>query len=183
MPAGIPRAVVPCHAGFLQEARTVFAGIDWTSHQFCVLDSEGTVLGEKPFRHSEEGVHDMIAWIPACSNGISAQISVAIELPPGSVVDTLLHRGFEIGSINPEQSDRLWDRFSTAEAKDDRRDAHILASAIRTDPHCFQMLSPLPAEQVALRERSRRAEELTEQRTKLATQIRQRLQQYFPPVP
>ena len=38
--------------------RTAFAGIDWgdSSHQVCVLDSEGTVLGEKAFAHSGEGL-------------------------------------------------------------------------------------------------------------------------------
>ncbi len=161
---------------------TAFAGIDWgdSSHQVCVLDSEGTVLGEKAFAHSGEGLRDMITWLLACVSCISAQIAVAIERPHGAVVDTLLNRGFQVGAINPKQSDRFRDRFSPAGAKDDRRDARVLASAIRTDPHCFRTLSPLPARQVALRECSRMTEDLTEQRTKLTNQIRQRLHEYFP---
>ncbi len=161
---------------------TAFAGIDWgdSSHQVCVLDSEGTVLGEKAFAHSGEGLRDMITWLLACVSCISAQVAVAIERPHGAVVDTLLNRGFQVGAINPKQSDRFRDRFSPAGAKDDRRDARVLASAIRTDPHCFRMLSPLPAEQVTLRECSRMTEDLTEQRTKLTNQIRQRLHEYFP---
>ena len=40
-------------------------------------------------------------------------------------------------SINPKQLDRFRDRYSPAGAKDDRRDAFVLADSLRTDPHCF----------------------------------------------
>ncbi len=47
-------------------------------------------------------------------------------------------------SINrwiPEQLDRYRDRFSPAGAKDDRRDARVLADALRTDPQALRKVS------------------------------------------
>src|SRR5204863_9464647 len=42
---------------------------------------------------------------------------------------------------NPKQLDRFRDRFTVAGAKDDRRDAHVLADSLRTDRHAFRRLS------------------------------------------
>ena len=159
-----------------------FAGIDWgsQSHQVCVLDSEGTVLGERAFDHSGEGLRQMLDWMLRCAGCTVAELGGAIEIPHGPVVDRLLARGFPTFSINPKQLDRFRDRFSPAGAKDDRRDAHVLADALRTDPACLRELDPLDAEIVQLREWSRMSEELTNQRTRLTHQVRAQLWRYFP---
>ena len=49
----------------------------------------------------------------------------------------MIDRGFALYAINPKQLDRLRDRFSVAGAKDDRRDAYVLADGVRTDRVCF----------------------------------------------
>lgn len=96
------------------------------------------------------------------------------------MVEALLDRGIVVFAINPKQLDRFRDRFSPAGAKDDRRDALVLASALRTDRHCFRRLVPLEPVVVELREWSRLAEELKEERTRLANRIRQQLWRYYP---
>jgi hypothetical protein len=48
-------------------------------------------------------------------------------------VETLMEQGFAVFSINPKQLDRFRDRYSPAGAKDDRRDAFVLADSLRTD--------------------------------------------------
>jgi hypothetical protein len=48
--------------------------------------------------------------------------------------------GFVVYTINPKQLDRLRDRFSVAGAKDDRRDAYVLAESVRTDRPLFRCL-------------------------------------------
>ena len=58
-------------------------------------------------------------------------------------------------------------RLSPAGAKDDRRDARVLASALRTDPHCLRRLDPTDPAIVELREWSRLGEELTRDRVRL----------------
>ena len=79
----------------------------------------------------------------------------------GPVVESLMERGFVVHSINPKQLDRFRDRFSPAGAKDDRRDARVLASALRTDPHCLRQLESTDPTIVELREWSRLSEDLT----------------------
>jgi len=98
----------------------------------------------KFFKHSGEGLAEMAAWLLSASGAASSsQIYVAIETPHGPVVETLIERGFTIHAINPKQMDRFRDRFTLAGAKDDSRDAEVMASALRTDPHCFRLLAAL----------------------------------------
>ena len=46
-----------------------------------------------------------------------------------AVVETLLERGCHVFALNPKQLDRFRDRHTVAGAKDDRRDAWVLADA------------------------------------------------------
>ena len=159
-----------------------FAGIDWgsQSHHACVLDAEGTVLGEQEFKHSGSGLGLLIDWILARTRTGPGQVRVAIEIPHGPVVDSLLDRGFPVHSIHPKQLDRFRDRFSPSGAKDDRRDARVLADAVRTDPHCLRELRALDSTLAQLREWSRMADDLTRERTRLANRIREQLWRYYP---
>src|SRR2546427_11026975 len=76
----------------------------------------------------------MADWLTPLADGEPARIAVAIEVPRGPVVETLLERGFHVFAINPKQLDRFRDRHSPAGAKDDRRDGFVLGDPPRTDP-------------------------------------------------
>ena len=108
----------------------------------CVLDVAGNVLGEREFEHGGAGLSQIADRLLSFAAGDEGEVSVAIETPRGPVVESLMERGFAAHSINPKQLDRFRDRFSPAGAKDDRRDARVLASALRTDPHCLRRLEP-----------------------------------------
>ena len=159
-----------------------FAGIDWGSqtHQVCVVDSAGAVLGERGFAHGGAGLAEMAAWIRASTDAAPHAVALAIETPHGPVVETMMERGFTVHSVNPKQLDRFRDRFSPAGAKDDRRDARTLADALRTDAHAFRRLDPAAPEIVELREWSRIADGLTGDRTRLVNRARQQLWRYYP---
>ena len=159
-----------------------FAGVDWGSqtHQACVLDTTGKVLGERAFEHGGQGLSDMADWLCSFAAGEAGAVGVAVETPRGPVVESLMERGFAVHSINPKQLDRFRDRFSPAGAKDDRRDARVLASALRTDPHCLRRLEPTDPVIVELREWSRISEDLTRERTRLANRVREQLWRYYP---
>ena len=73
---------------------------------------------------------------------------------------TLLERGLEVHAINPKQMDRFRDRFTMAGAKDDSRDAEVMASSLRTDPRCFRSLAVADPIVIELREWSRMADDL-----------------------
>ena len=159
-----------------------WVGIDlgWKEHQVCLLDGRGHLKGQRSFAHSGVGVAALCAWLVEQSHATPAQIAVAIEVPHGAVVETLLERGFLVFAINPKQLDRFRDRFSVAGAKDDARDAYVLAHSLRTDAHCFRQLAldhPLVLE---LREWSRLAEELTQDRGRLTNRLRDHLRRYYP---
>ena len=96
------------------------------------------------------------------------------------MVESLKERGFEVHSINPKQLDRFRDRLPPSGAKDDRRDARVLASALRTDAHCLRRLKPTDPTIVALREWSRLSEDLTRERVRLANRMREQLWRYYP---
>jgi transposase len=91
-----------------------------------------------------------------------------------------LERGFCVYGINPKQLDRFRDRFTVAGAKDDRRDAHVLADSLRTDRHAFRRLSNDEPVIVQLREWSRMTDDLQQERTRLASRMREQLWRYYP---
>src|SRR4029079_3423539 len=170
-----------------------FAGIDWGSatHQACLLDEAGTVVGERAFAHGGAGLAALCDWLMSMA-GDPGTVAVAIEVPHGPVVDALLDRGFAVHAINPKQLERLRDRVSLAGAKDDRREARVAGGGVRTDPHLFRpvgrrrpgvgLRAPArlsrPCEAaapavIALREWSRLAEERQQERVRLSNRIRQ----------
>jgi transposase len=158
-----------------------FAAVDWGSekHQVCVLDAEGGVTGEREFPHSGVGLTQLADWIQSIT-GPADMVAMAIEVPHGPVVDVLLDRGFCVHSINPKQLDRLRDRFSIAGAKDDRRDARAAADGLRTDRHLFRRLQIADPHIVELREWSRLAEELQQERVRLGNRLHHQLWRYYP---
>jgi hypothetical protein len=74
----------------------------------------------------------------------------------------------------------LRDRFSVAGAKDDRRDAYVLADGVRTDRRLFRCLHVADAQLVELRAWSRLAEELREERVRLSNRVHHQLWRYYP---
>ncbi len=160
-----------------------YAGVDWASesHHVFLTNGDGRKIGEKIFRHSGEGLAEMAAWLLAASGaGGPSQIYIAIEVPHGPVVETLMERGFTVHAINPKQMDRFRDRFTLAGAKDDSRDAEVMASALRTDPRCFRLLAGLDPAVIELREWSRIASDLGTERNRLTNRLREQLWRYYP---
>jgi transposase len=158
-----------------------FAGVDWGSqqHQVCLLDAAGKVVGERAFPHGGAGLAALCDWLMSMADD-PGSVAVAIEVPHGPVVDALLDRGFAVHAINPKQLDRLRDRFSVAGAKDDRRDARVAAAGLRTDRHLFRPVAASDPAVIELREWSRLAEELQQERVRLANRVRQQLWRYYP---
>jgi len=81
----------------------------------------------------------------------------ALEIPHGPIVEALLACGIAVVSINPKQVDRFRDRYTVNGAKDDRRDAHVIAMSLVTDRQAFKTLiieSPFTLRVRELQERS-----------------------------
>ena len=164
-----------------EETLSWFAGVDWGSekHQACVVDAQGRIVGEREFPHGGTGLAELGDWLLAIA-GAAGTVAVAIEVPHGPVVDSLVDRGFVVHAINPKQLDRLRDRFSIAGAKDDRRDAYVLGDGVRTDRRLFRQLHVSDPRLIELRAWSRLAEELKEERVRLSNRVGQQLWRYYP---
>lgn len=159
-----------------------FVGIDWAtqSHRVCLLDVEGRQVNERDFAHGGAGLTELRDWLLEKTKAAPGQIAVAIETPHGPVVEMLLDHAFPVFAINPKQLDRFRDRFTVAGAKDDSRDARVLGSALRTDRVAFRRLAVDDPVLIELREWSRMADELQQERTRLANRVRQQLWRYYP---
>jgi transposase len=162
----------------------IFAGIDWGSvgHQVWVTNDAGECVGERVVAHTGAALIELAEWLVTLAEGDPMAVAVCLEVPRGPIVDTLLERGCHVFAINPKQLDRFRDRFSASGAKDDRRDARVLSSAVHTDRaalHRLQIDDPLTVE---LREYSRQDLELTEDLARLANRLRDHLQRMWPEV-
>ena len=159
-----------------------FVGIDWASetHQVCLVAADGKIIGERAFAHGGAGLAEMCDWLVTTSGEEPPKIAVAIEAPHGPIVEILLERRFQVDAVNPKQLDRFRDRFTVAGAKDDRRDAYVLGDALRTDRHCFRRLAVEDPVVIELREWSRMAEDLSQERNRLANRVREQLWRYYP---
>ena len=166
------------------KSEPILVGIDWgsQSHQVCVIDAARTVLLDAAFSHSGAGLAEMVAAITRVADERIERLSVAIEQPRGAVVETLLERGIAVFSINPKQLDRFRDRHTVSGAKDDRRDAFVLADSLRTDLSAFRRAHLGDPLLVQLRELSRMQEELKADRIALGNRLREQLHRYYPQV-
>jgi transposase len=158
-----------------------YVGIDWgtQSHQVCVTDASGTRVVERPVAHSGLGLAELVAELSRHGRE-PTRIAVGLEVPRGALVDTLLERGVHVFALNPKQLDRFRDRYSVAGAKDDRRDAFVLATALRTDRAAFRRLDPEDPRLLPLRELSRVHDDLGQERSRLTNRLREQLWRFFP---
>ena len=99
----------------MTDQRQWYVGVDWASesHHVFLTDADGRKIAERAFKHGGEGLAEMAAWLMATSGAAEAsQVQIAIEVPHGLVVETLIERSFKVYAINPKQMDRFRDRFT-----------------------------------------------------------------------
>jgi len=159
-----------------------FLGIDWGSetHALCLVNAGGDVVLERTIPHTAPAVYEAVETVLRASGAEPADIAVGLEVPRGALVDTFLERGFGVWAVNPKQVDRFRDRFTVAGAKDDRRDALVLAHALRTDLAAFRRVTPEHPLLVQVRQWSRMADELGTELRALANRIRQEVYRVAP---
>ena len=159
-----------------------YVGIDWAtdSHQVCTIDVEHRILDERAVEHSGVGIAQFVDWLSKQVDGDVEHVAVAIETPRGAIVETLIERGFDVYAINPKQLDRFRDRHTVAGAKDDRRDAFVLADSLRTDQHCFRQVRIDDPAIIELREVARVDDDLREEMNRLSNRLREQLHRFFP---
>ena len=159
-----------------------FVGIDWGSqqHQVSVLDRDRRRVGERVVDHDGASLARLADWLWTLSAGQPQRVAVAIEVPRGAIVEGLLERGFHLCALHPKHLDRFRDRHRVAGAKDDRRDACVLADAVRTDQPSFRRLHLEEPQLFVLRELSRAEETLLEDLGRSANRLRDQWHRFYP---
>ena len=159
-----------------------FVGIDWGSekHQVCVLDGDRRRVGERVVDHDGASLAQLAAWLWTLSAGQPQRVAVAIEVPRGAIVEGLVERGFHVFAINPKQLARFRDRHTMSGAKDDRRDAFVLADSVRTDRLSFRRVQLDEPQFLLLRDLSRAEETLLEDFRRSANRLRDQLHRFYP---
>ena len=159
-----------------------YVGVDWATeqHQACIMNSQGEVLAQRTIEHNGKGIIDFMAWMEALANGQAEEIAASIEVPRGPVVEAFLEHRWAVFSVNPKQLDRFRDRHTVAGAKDDSRDAYVLADSLRTDQHCFRHLESDHPTVVRIRELSRAEESVGVDLRRTVNQLYQVLLRYYP---
>lgn len=160
----------------------LFVGIDWAKaeHTICILSKEQKVIDRRAIEHSGDGLNRLGDLLTALSEGLPGNVAVAIETPRGAVVEYLVERGFAVYSLNPKQMDRFRDRHTVAGAKDDRRDAFVMADALRTDLPLFHRVRLDDPLIMRIRELSRAEEDLQHEQIRAGHQLRELLNRYYP---
>jgi transposase len=159
-----------------------YVGIDCggATHQVWVLDAHGHRVGERAVAHSGQELAAFVAWLHELAGPSLVRVAVGLETPHGGPVALCLEHGAAVFAINPKQLERFRERASAAGAKDDRRDAFVAASALRTDRAVFHRLAPEGAALVQVRELSRVSDELREEAARLSNRLWAQLERYFP---
>jgi transposase len=161
---------------------TWFVGIDWghEEHQVSIVDGDGKEVKRKRIRNDGEGIEEFVQELLARCGDQVGELAVGIETTATAVIDSLLDRGFAVFAINPKQLTRFRDRHSVAGAKDDRRDAYVLADSLRTDAKLYTRLELGDPLLIELREVSRARQEIAEDIVALANQLTSHVRRYCP---
>jgi len=158
----------------------IIVGIDWgsASHRVCVLDARRNVLDEFDVEHDGAALAHLADRLLKHTRSAV----VGIETRWTAVAETLLERGIKVFVINPKQLDRFRDRHTVAGAKDDRRDAFVIADSLRTDAFAFREVTLGDPRLVELRELSRMQSELKELHKVVCNRLFQQLLRVFPQI-
>jgi hypothetical protein len=157
---------------------TFYVGIDLgnTQQAICVLDG----CRKQVLQRTADTDHAVLRVVEAVGDTPFEQVAVGVEDLNTVVVDGLLDLGFSVFSINPKQADRFRDRMSAAGAKDDRRDAQVLARALMTDLEFFHRRAPRTELELAMRVSRRREASMAEEVRRLSSQLYAMVQRLDP---
>jgi transposase len=155
-------------------------GLDWASdhHDLCVLRADGHVHATFRIGHDAAGLAELRTRLGRL--GAPGELAIALERPSGLLVDTLVEAGFVVVPIHPNALKASRARYGAAGAKDDARDAYMLADLLRTDGHRFRPLRVPGDATKALRAVVRTRDDLVATRVQLGNQLRSLVESFWP---
>ena len=166
----------------MDRAGGLVVGIDWgtETHSVCVLGAEGESVLEVTVKNEAKGIASLQERLRELEARHGASVRIGIESPSVAVARVLVKEGFHVFSINPKQSDRFRDRHSAAGAKDDRRDAWVIAQGLRTDPGCYRAVRPPSPFVVRLQQVTSSRKEVVDDLVCVASRLRNVMLDFVP---
>lgn len=155
-----------------------WVGVDWggKGHAVCVVDGQGQVTATFQAPHCPEGLEMLVARL-----GEHEPLGgVAVETHRHVMVQALLDGGLTVYSINPKVSHNWRKGWAVCEAKDDARDALVLANGLRQHHGYLRPFTPDTPEARELALLCEDERRLIGHRTALVQQLKDTLKQYFP---
>lgn len=124
----------------------VYLGIDWSErkHNVCMMNEAGAVIEQLVIAHRPEGFARLDAAITGL--GVAKEEAViGLETAHNLLIDYLLDRGYrQIYVLPPGQVHSNQGRYAQSRAKDDPRDAWVIADILRTDRGRYRPWHPDP---------------------------------------
>jgi transposase len=168
----------------VSEQYRYFVGIDWATecHEVCILDADGRAIDRRTVEHTGSGIAQLLGYLKELTDGRLWELAAGVETPRGAIVESLMEQQVHVYSLNPKQMDRFRDRHTVAGAKDDRRDALVIADSLRTDRHLFRRARVDDPLIIRIRELSHSEQDMQQQQIRVTNQLRDLLWRYFPEV-
>lgn len=113
----------------------VYIGIDWSEqkHAVCYMNEAGGVIQERTIAHSPAGLLQFEE--DRKTLGLAPQeVVIGLETAHNLLIDYFLDRGYgQLYVLPPTLVKASQGRYAQGGAKDDRRDAQLIADILRTD--------------------------------------------------
>lgn len=161
---------------------TVYLGIDWSSksHTTVFVDEAGQELCKATVQHSRQGfseIDDLRRQL-----GVSTtECVVGLETAHNLVVDWLWAHGYEqLYVIPPNVTRSRQTSYRQSGARSDASDGYLIGNLLRTECHRLIPWRPDSALTQRLRAKVRLRTQLVGEKVRLANQLRQTLQRYYP---
>src|SRR5713226_9282054 len=155
-----------------------YVGLDWadTHHDVEVLDEAGKRVGARRFAHSHEGLNELKQFVLSIA-AHPENLACIVETNHGLLITFLLEAGILVYPVNPKSANQL---RTSAGAKTDQIDAHLLAKIGRLDLAELRRLEPDSPIVAELKTLTRDQDTLIQTQTRLVNQLTACLKEYYP---
>lgn len=161
---------------------SVFMGIDWSQekHDVAFMNAAGAIIARLTVPHQPDGFRKLEATRQQL--GVAAEeCLVGLETAHNLLVDYLWERGYsQVYVIPPSVVSSSRGRYGNSGAKDDSKDAQLLADLLRTDRARLQPWRPDSQLTRQIRAKVGFVNQLTHAGNRFANRLRAVLLRYYP---
>jgi hypothetical protein len=156
-------------------------GWDWASdkHDLVLLNAQGQPDTHWTLAHTGAALTDLASRLAA--RGVPpGEVHIGIEDHDGPIIPALLALGYVVHALNPKQVQAARTAFCNSAAKDDLRDAQVMALMLARDLRQWRRARPLDEPADELRRLCKLHDDLVAHRVHVVNQLRALLMTWLP---